>query len=376
MLRIMTAGESHGKCLIGIIEGLPSNFTIDIDAINRDLARRQRGYGRGPRMEIEDDRIEILSGIRGGKTLGSPIAFTINNKDYENWQPYMQPIGPINDDKRVTKPRPGHADLSGIHKYNFNDIRNVLERSSARETAVRVAAGSIIKDILKTFNIKVYSHVTAVGGIKIEESNYDIETIKLADESPIRCIEKTTEAAIINRINEAKEAGESLGGRFEIHITGAPVGLGSYVHWDRKLDARLAYSLMSIQGIKSVEIGYGIEGSNRLGSEVHDEIFYDTERGYYRITNRSGGIEGGMSNGENIVVSCGMKPIPTLYKPLKSVDIDSKEAIEASVERSDTCAVAAASVVGEMVAISVIGEEFFRKYGGDSKEEIIKRWKG
>ncbi|KAB3526740.1 chorismate synthase [Alkaliphilus serpentinus] len=374
MIRILTAGESHGKSLVGIIEGVPANFTIDLDSINKDLARRQLGYGRGPRMDIEKDKIEILSGIRGGKTLGSPISFLIQNKDYENWQEYMSIDGNNKEDRRVTRPRPGHADLSGIQKYSFDDIRNVLERSSARETAVRVAAGSILKGILKDFNINVLSHVIAIGGASVSDGTQDINLIKAADSSPVRCIEKSTEETILQKIQDAKLVGESLGGIFEVHIVGVPVGLGSYVHWDRKLDAKLAYSLMSIQGIKGVEMGEAFENANRLGSQTHDEIYYNSSEGYYRKTNYAGGIEGGMSNGQNIVIRCAMKPIPTLYKSLQSVDIITKEAVSASIERSDTCAVPAASVVGEMVAITVIAEEFFRKYGGDSKEEIMKRW--
>lgn len=375
LLRLLTAGESHGKGLVGIIEGFPSNVDINIEKVNDDLARRQRGYGRGGRMQIEKDTIEIISGLRGGKTLGSPIAFIIQNKDYENWQEYMDPINLNNEDKRVTKARPGHADLAGIHKYNFTDIRNVLERSSARETALRVAAGSIIKQLMDIFNIKLASHVTAIGAISIEDNISDINEILMADDSDVRCIDASTSNDMIAAIKKSKEVGDSLGGTFEIHISGVPVGLGSYAQWDRKLDAKLAYHLMSIQGIKGIEIGNGFANSKRHGSEVHDEIFYSKERGYYRLTNRAGGIEGGMSNGENIIVRCAMKPIPTLYKPLKTVDILTKEQEEATVERSDSCAVPAASVVGEMVAITVIAEEFLRKFGGDSLEEIYRRWK-
>ncbi|MDI9476916.1 MAG: chorismate synthase [Natronincolaceae bacterium] len=375
MLRYLTAGESHGKCLTGIIEGLPSNVPIDIDKINADLKRRQMGYGRGDRMKIEQDSIEILSGVRDGKTLGSPIAFLIRNRDYVNWEQYMNPVKVEDNSKKVTKPRPGHADLSGSVKYNFTDIRNVLERSSARETAARVAIGSIAKQLMNCLGIDVISHVTAIGSASLKENIWDIDKIKNAGKSPVRCIDKNVESRMIDEIEEAKKTGDSLGGIFEIHIIDVPVGLGSYVHWDRKLDAKLAYSLMSIQGIKAVEIGEGFNNSRLRGSGVHDEIFYNPEGGYYRKTNRAGGIEGGMSNGENIIVRCYMKPIPTLYKPLQSVDIETKESFIASVERSDTCAVPAASVVGEMVAITVIADEFLRKYGGDSLEEILDRWK-
>ncbi|MDR5658614.1 chorismate synthase [Serpentinicella sp. ANB-PHB4] len=374
MLRLLTAGESHGKCLTGIIEGCPSNFEIDIEKINMDLARRQKGYGRGGRMKIEKDKIEILSGIRGGKTLGSPIAFTIKNKDYENWESFMNPVDVDEITKKVTQGRPGHADISGSVKYNFTDVRNVLERSSARETATRVAVGSIAKQLMEVFNIKVYSHVVALGRANLDDPVYDVDTIKNADRSEVRCIDKDIEKEMIHEINLAKEKGNSLGGIFEIHITGVPVGLGSYVHWDRKLDAKLSYALMSIQGIKGVEIGYGFENACLSGSDVHDEVFYNSERGYYRETNRAGGIEGGMSNGENIIIRCAMKPIPTLYQPLNTVDIETKESVTASIERSDTCAVPAASIVGEMVAMTVIAQTFLEKFGGDHIKEIKKRW--
>ena len=376
MLRVMTAGESHGKCLIGIIEGCPANFEINIEEVNKDLARRQRGYGRGGRMQIETDRIEILSGVRGGLSLGSPISFMIVNKDYENWEQFMNPVEVDRVERSVTKARPGHADLSGIIKYDFDDIRNVLERSSARETAVRVAAGSILKQIMSNFNIEVYSHVSAIGSVKLDEKVTDINEIKKADLSEVRCINKEKEALMIEEIQKAKEQGDSLGGIFDIHVTGVPVGLGSYVQWDRKLDAKLSYALMSIQAIKGVEIGWGFESAITSGSLVHDEVYYDKQsKNYYRTTNNAGGIEGGMSNGENIVIRCGMKPIPTLYQPLKTVDIITKETVSASIERSDTCAVPAASVVAEMVTITVIAEEFLKKFGGDNKREIEKRWK-
>lgn len=375
MFRYFTAGESHGKCLTGIIEGFPSNVPIDIHGINKDLKRRQMGYGRGDRMKIESDTIEILSGLRGGKTIGSPIAFEIKNRDFENWKRYMDPVNDIDQGRKITKPRPGHSDLTGSIKYNFDDIRNVLERSSARETATRVAIGSLSKQLMNIFNINVLSHVISIGNISLEESILDVEKLNNADDSSVRCINKDIEDKMIEHIKKAKIEGDSLGGSFEIHITGVPVGLGSYVQWDRKLDAKLSYALMSIQGIKAVEIGEGFNNSTFLGSQVHDEIFYDEGSGYYRKTNNAGGIEGGMSNGENIVLRCYMKPIPTLYKPLRSVDIETKESFLATVERSDTCAVPAASIVGEMVAITVIAEEFLRKYGGDSLEEITKSWK-
>ncbi len=375
MFRILTAGESHGKGLVGMIEGFPSNVSIDTREINKDLGRRQKGYGRGGRMKIEQDKIDFLSGIRGGKTLGSPISFFIKNKDYENWEAYMNPEEVDEETRKVTQPRPGHADLTGALKYNFSDIRNVLERSSARETATRVAIGSIARQLAEIFNIEVVSHVTAIGKASLKKPVQDIEIIKNAEDSPVRCADKNMESAMIHCIDQAKEDGDSLGGVFEIHITGVPKGLGSYVQWDRKLDAKLTYSLMGIQAIKGVEIGYGFENAQKKGSKVHDEIFHDPHKGYHRRTNHAGGIEGGMSNGENIIIRCAMKPIPTLYKPLKTVDIKTKEPMLATIERSDTCAVPAASVVGEMVAITVILQEFLTKFHGDSLEEIVKKWK-
>lgn len=371
----MTAGESHGKGLIGIIEGLPSNLELSLDRVNHDLARRQKGYGRGGRMKIEKDSIEVISGVRGGRTIGSPLSFIIQNKDFDSWKEYMSPFSINKTDRRVTEPRPGHADLAGALKYNFADIRNVLERSSARETAVRAAAGSIIAQLMEVFDIRAASHVTSIGTVSLKADAITFNIVRQADESAVRCVDNSVSMAMIEEIDRAKEAGDSLGGTFQVQITGAPVGLGSYAHWDRKLDAKLAYSLMSIQGIKGVEIGEGFRQSLRPGSQAHDEIFYSEVEGYYRRTNRAGGIEGGMSNGEDILISCAMKPIPTLSKPLRTVDIISKEKLQAAVERSDSCAVPAASVVGELVAISVIAEEFLRKFGGDSIEEIYKRWK-
>ena len=375
MLRYLTAGESHGKCLTGIIEGFPANIPIDIEVVNKDLRRRQKGYGRGGRMEIERDEVEILSGMRGGKTLGSPISFLIANRDYENWEPYMNTVEADIEQRKVTKPRPGHGDLAGVMKYGFQDIRNVLERSSARETAVRTAIGSFAKQLLLLFGIEGGSHVTAIGSVKLEEEIHDFQRLQMAEQSSVHCVDPWTEKRMIEEIEKTRSAGDSLGGVFEVQIKGVPVGLGSYVHWDRKLDARLAQGLMSIQGIKGVEIGCGFMSANLEGSLVHDEIFYDENKGYYRRSNRAGGIEGGMSNGENILLRCAMKPIPTLNKPLQSVDIETKKPYAASVERSDTCAVPSAAIVGEMVALTIIAEEFLRKFGGDSLGEIEERWK-
>ena len=375
-MRIMTAGESHGKCLMGILEGFPANVPLNLDQINYDLWRRQQGYGRGPRMQMEKDEIEILGGVRGGLTLGSPIAFMIKNKDYENWQEYMDPWKPIQPGREVHHPRPGHADLPGALKYGFRDIRNVLERSSARETAVRVAIGSMGKQLLQLFGIKAVSHVTAIGHAQVEDKVFDFQALEKADESVVRCVDPAVTQEMVREIQNAREAGDSLGGLFEIRITGVPAGLGSYVHWDRKLDGKLAQALMSIQGIKGVEIGDGFQSARQVGSETHDPIFFSQKRGYYRLTNHAGGIEGGVSNGEDIVIRCAMKPIPTLTKPLETVNIETKERVLASVERSDTCAVPAASVVGEMVALTVIVQEFLAVYGADTLEGIKKRWIG
>ena len=375
MLRFLTGGESHGPALIGMIEGFPANVAINIDAINNDLARRQQGYGRGGRMKIETDQIRFLSGLRGGKTLGSPITFLIKNKDYENWSAYMDPCQAELETKKVTAPRPGHADLTGCIKYGFDDVRNVLERSSARETASRVAIGSIIRQFLKYFGITAACHVVNIGGISSNVSSFSAEEMKRAELSPVRVADSSVEKQMIELIDRTREEGDSLGGIFEIVITGVPVGLGSYVQWDRKLDARFAYALQSIQGIKGVEFGNGFNCAFQKGSKVHDEIYYSKDKGYYRHTNNAGGIEGGMSNGQPIVIRCVMKPIPTLCKPLQTVDIRTKQSCTATVERSDICAVPAAAVVGEAVALTVIGEELLRTLGGDSLEEVHSRWK-
>ena len=419
MLRYLTAGESHGKSLNAIIEGIPANLNIESSFINRDLARRQKGYGRGGRMKIESDRVEILSGIRNGKTIGSPITLCVENKDWKNWQKIMnadphrcgekeseRTTDPFEKKRRmVTRPRPGHADLSGALKYNQRDMRNILERSSARETAARVAVGSVAKKFLKEFEINVYSWVVGIGGAKfIPKSNINetgrsegfIESVyysflnggktseelfRLAENSEVRCPDENAAAAMKKRIDEIKESGNSAGGVFEVIVTGMPEGIGSYAQHDRKLDAALAAAMMSIQAIKGVEIGYGFTGAMLPGSEVHDEIFYSADAGggksgFYRETNRAGGIEGGMSNGEDIVIKAAMKPIPTLYKPLTSVDIESKEAYEASVERSDVCAVPAAAVVGEAVAAIEIAKALLEKFAGDSMEETKRNYRG
>ena len=378
MIRYLTAGESHGSSLTAILEGIPAGLSVREDDINIDLARRQIGYGRGLRMGIEKDIVKITSGVRWGKTMGSPISMVIQNKDWEKWQAEMS-VSSEYEGKgiRLNKPRPGHADLAGAIKYNQRDIRNILERASARETACRVAVGAVTKCLLKEFGIKVISHVIEIGGIRIGIQNLTPEDVyRRAEASELRCIDGDIEREMKAKIDEAKARGDSLGGIFEIIATGVPVGLGTYTQWDRKLDGRIAHALMSIQAIKGVEVGLGFETARRWGSQVHDEIYYKSNEGFYRKTNNSGGIEGGISNGEYIIARAAMKPIPTLTKPLKSVDIDTKESFNASVERSDTCAIAAAGVIGEAVVAIEIANAFLEKFGGDSVEEIKRNYQG
>jgi chorismate synthase len=384
MLRYLTAGESHGKLLIGVIEGIPAGLSLTSENINRDLARRQRGYGRGGRMKIERDTAEIVSGVRKGKTLGSPIGLLIQNRDWENWQERMSAEpGEIEEKQKVTKPRPGHADLSGVIKYGHDDVRNSLERASARDTASRVAVGAVAKRLLEEFEMGVFSHVVEIGDVaahtdKMNPLPTPEKLHRLAEESEVRCADPDASKKMIQRIDEARAKGDSLGGVFEVVVTNPPIGLGSYVQWDRRLSARLAMALMSIQAMKGVEIGLGFESARRFGSEVHDEIFYDKKErhGFYRKTNRAGGIEGGMSNGENIVLRTAMKPIATLYKPLRSVDLKSKEPFKATIERSDICTVPAASVIGEAVVAFEAASAMVEKFGGDSLQEMKYNFKG
>lgn len=375
MLRFLTAGESHGKGLVGIIEGIPAGVPISKEEIDRELKRRQQGYGRGGRMKIESDEVEILSGIRWGKTLGSPIAFFIKNRDWENWEKAMSSDKAFeNSFPPVTRPRPGHADLAGLLKYQHSDIRNVLERSSARETAMRVAVGAVAKQFLNNFNIKIGSFVVKIGSAEKEiETAYLnekelLELAEIAEASSVRCPWKNKEEEFINVIDKAIKNGDSVGGSFIVFATGVPVGLGSHVHWDRKLDAKIAMGIMSIQAIKAVEIGDGVKVGEKFGSEVMDEIFYD--KFFLRKSNHMGGIEGGISNGMPVIVKATMKPIPTLRKPLQSVDIFTKEPSLASYERSDICAVPAAATIAEAVLAWHIAEAFMEKFGGDSLEEV------
>jgi len=379
VLRFLTSGESHGKGLIGIIEGMPAGISVNEEYVNRELQRRQKGYGRGGRMAVESDTIEIFSGVRNGRTIGSPIGFLIRNKDYQNWRDVMA-VGECDraGDKEVRRPRPGHADLPGGIKYNQPDMRNILERASARETAARVAAGAIIKKLLDNFDIHIYSQVLSVGGVavapyEVNEQNLDV-FCDIVESSPIRCADIDGEAEMIKLIEKARKDGESLGGVFEVGAVGVPPGLGSHVSWDRKLDAQIAGLLMSIPAIKAVEIGDGVMNASRPGSEVHDEIYYGEEQGIYRKTNRAGGLEGGITNGETVWARAYMKPIPTLYKPLTSVNTLLWQQEKADVERSDICAVPAAAVVGEAMFAFGIARAFLEKLGGDSVDEIEKAY--
>ncbi|MRR05593.1 MAG: chorismate synthase [Deltaproteobacteria bacterium] len=385
MLRYLTAGESHGPQLSAIVEGLPAGLNVAAEIINRDLIRRQGGYGRGGRMLIEKDSAEILSGVRWGKTIGSPITLAIKNRDWENWQEKMSPREEVRDDSiRVTRSRPGHADLAGVMKYNQKDVRNILERSSARETAIRVAVGSLAKSFLAEFDIVVYGYVAELGGIVAERPAVSLDALKeMISASEFYTYDPSAETCMKALVDNAREAGDSVGGIVEVTVHGVPVGLGSHVQWDRKCDARLAMAVMSIQAFKGVEIGMGFETARRPGSQVHDEIYYDSARiargemvGYFRKSNNAGGLEGGITNGEDIVIRAAMKPIPTLYKPLRSVDIATREPVEATVERSDVCAVPAATVVAEAVVAIEIANAFLEKFGGDSMEEIGRNYQG
>lgn len=367
MLRFLDAGETHGKCLAAIIEGLPSNLALDMDKINARLALRQGGYGRGGRMKIETDRVEILTGVRGGKTLGSPVTLLIRNRDFENWKDTMG-TEESNGRRAVYVPRPGHADLTGALKYRHDDMRNVLERASARETAIRTAVGAVAQQLLSELGIETWSRTVRIGSVEDTSLVRDDDVIERVAASELRMYDGQATQEAKRLIDTAREAGESLGGVVEVVARGVVPGLGSYVQYDRKLDALLAGALMSVQAIKGVEIGLGFEAAERMGSQVHDSISY--QGGFTRATNRAGGIEGGMSNGEPIVVRAAMKPIPTLYKPLGSVDLRDKKPVEASVERSDICAVPACGVVCEAVVAYELARAVSEKFGSDSMEEL------
>ncbi|WMT42690.1 chorismate synthase [Paenibacillus sp. D2_2] len=379
-LRYLTAGETHGPQLTAIIEGLPSNLQLDFEALNYELARRQKGYGRGRRMQIEKDTANIVGGVRHGYTTGAPVAIVVENNDWTHWRNIMniEPIEGTDEEKRrVHRPCPGHADLNGGLKYDLKDLRNVLERSSARETAVRVAVGAIAKQFLGHFGIKIGGQVKRIGEIEAPPHQLSLdELIEITEQSSVRVADKATEKKMEEYIDKIKAEGDSIGGIVECIVEGVPVGLGSHVQYDRKLDGRIAQAVMSINAFKGVEIGIGFEAGTIPGSKVHDEILYSEEHGYYRASNRLGGFEGGMTNGMPVVVRGVMKPIPTLYKPLQSVDIDTKEPFTAQVERSDACAVPAASVVLEHVVAWEVAKAFLEKFGGDSIEEIERNYKG
>ncbi len=379
MLRLLTAGESHGKCLIGIVEGLPRGVVVDVDFINRQLRRRQLGPGRGRRMEIENDTVEILSGVRHGITVGSPISFMIQNRDYEHWRIPMSvdQVAEGADIRCVYHPRPGHADLAGALKYQTHDMRDVLERASARETAARVAGGGFCRLFLTHFGIRIASHVVAIGGERIapEYEWPDCQKIFELDDFSLRCTDPEAEKRMIRRIEEARAEGDTLGGIVEVVASTVPPGLGSHLQWDKRLDAQIAQALMSIPSVKAVEIGAGIDIAQKVGSMAHDEIYYDSQaKRFYRSTNRAGGLEGGISNGADIRARIYFKPVPTLRRPLRSVNVQSKQPTEAAVERSDTCVVLAGGVIAESMLGFVLASAFLEKFGGDSIMEIEQNY--
>ena len=377
--RFTTSGESHGKALVSIIEGMPSGVTVDIEALNHQLWRRQQGYGRGGRMKIETDTAEILAGIRHGKTLGSPITLMIENRDFVHWTQIMSstPIDEQPKNPRIVKrPRPGHADLVGGLKYQTRDLRDILERASARETASRVACGAIARQLLGNFGIEIKSHIIQMGGIPENPVEADWQKIsQIPENSPLNCADETAQNQIIELIDKAKAEGDTLGGIFEVVVKHLPVGLGSHTSWAEKLDGKLAQAVMSIQAVKAVELGEGVANANRLGSKVHDEIVYENEK-FSRASNRAGGLEGGITNGEELRVRGYLKPIATLKKPLRSVDIDSKEEELAAFERSDVTAVPAAGVIGEAMVAIVLANAMREKFGGDSLEEMKRNFDG
>jgi chorismate synthase len=370
-LRFTTAGESHGPGLVAIVEGLPAGLEVDRAELDRDLARRQLGHGRGGRMKIESDRATVWAGLRHGRTLGSPVAILIENRDHANWADRMSPWPVEEEIDEVHLPRPGHADLAGVLKYGHTDVRNVLERASARETAARVAAGGLAKAFLARLDVTVHSRVMQIGTIATPEPDPsaagDFEGV---DESPVRCLDAGATSAMVAEIDAARKANESLGGVFEVRAFGVLPGLGSHVRWDERIDARVAEAMMSIHAMKGVAVGDGFDLAGRVGSQAHDEIFWESDQGFFRETNRAGGIEGGMTTGDPIVVRVGMKPLPTLTKPLRSVDIESKEPAQALRERTDSCTVPAAGVVGEAMLALVLARAYREKFGGDGMQDV------
>jgi chorismate synthase len=386
MLRFETAGESHGECLVATLHGLPAGIPISLDAVNRDLWRRQQGYGRGGRMKIETDRAEIVAGVRHSHTIGSPVAILIRNKDWQNWTEALPVEAPSEDmaggeDKRkpVTRPRPGHADLAGAIKYNFHDARYILERASARETTARVAVGAMAKALLGEFGMQILSHVTAVGAVRLERAaGWDeLVALSLQTEVLLGCVDAETEARMKEVVDQAYRTGDTVGGVFEVVARGVPVGLGSHVTWDSRLDGRLAQAIVSMQAVKGVEIGFAAEGAASFGSKVQDTIHYDREgRRFTRGANRAGGLEGGMTNGQDVLVRGLLKPISTLRRPLESVDLQTHEPALAAYERSDVCVVPAAGVIGEAMVAIVLAQAFLDKFGGDSLGETRRNFEG
>lgn len=376
MIRFSTAGESHGQGIIAILEGIPAGLNINSEDIDVDLARRQKGYGRGQRMKIETDQVTILSGVRFARTLGSPITLYVNNKDWQNWKSLMSPTGVDFDDKHLHKPRPGHADLAGLMKYGVHDFRDILERASARETAARVAVGAVCRELLKEFGINIYSYVEEIGGISAKISSVPKNELQhKAEMSFVRCPDPLATKKMIQTIKKAASEGDTLGGKFKVIVENLPVGLGSHTQWDSKLDGRIAQSLISIQAIKAVEFGLGTKFGEVSGSDAHDEIYYSAKKGFYRNTNRAGGTEGGISNGENIEVTCTMKPIPSLSKPLKSVNVHTKKFEKAEAIRSDVCAVPAAGIVAEAAVAFEIAKAMKEKFGGDCMDDMKSSYK-
>jgi chorismate synthase len=370
-LRMTTAGESHGPALTCILEGLPAGLELEREALDRDLARRQLGHGRGGRMKIERDRVEVTGGVRHGRTLGGPVALTVNNRDYANWEERMNPWPVETEVGEVHLPRPGHADLVGTQKFGLSDVRDVLERASARETAARVAGGAVAKAFLRALGVEVFSHVLQIASVSAPRRE-PLEPADFADvdASPVRCLDPEASRAMVAEIDRLRKANESLGGVFEVRAFGLVPGLGSHVSWEERLDGQLGQAIMSIQALKAAAVGDGVEVAGLPGSRAHDEIFWDKERGYFRRTNRSGGLEGGMTTGEPLVVRGWMKPLPTLTKPLQSVDIATHEPAEALRERTDSCTVPAAGVVGEAMVAFVLADAYRRKFGGDHIDDV------
>ena len=370
-IRFTTSGESHGPGLTAIVEGLPAGLPLNLEDLDRDLARRQLGHGRGGRMKIETDRADVISGVRHGRTLGSPVTIRVQNRDYANWEERMNPWPVDAEVAEVHLPRPGHADLAGIQKFGFTDVRNVLERASARETAARVACGGLAKSFLGDFGVQVFSHVVQIGSVRAE-APADLEPADFAavDDSPVRCLDAAATEAMVAEIETKRKANESLGGVFEVRVYGLVPGIGSYTSWEGRMDGRVGQAIMSIQAMKGVSVGDAFDVAGRVGSEAHDEIFWSEERGFYRETNRAGGLEGGMTTGEQLVVRGAMKPLPTLTKPLRSVDTESKEPAQALRERTDSCTVPAAGVVGEAMVALVLADAYREKFGGDHIDDV------